>query len=107
MRLYRLLLSFCCGCARTDLRQLAEGERVGLDTGSKERDLERAVGDRPPLANQLVQPLLGQRPVTLFVDVNAVRAAGRFSLDEHGERHGRASRRRSHDEMDVSGVEAE
>jgi hypothetical protein len=45
--------------------------------------------------------------VTLFVDVKAVGGAGRFSIEEYAERHGRVSRTRSHDEMDVAGVEAE
>jgi len=55
----------------------------------------------------LIQPLLDQRPTTLFVDVKAVSGAGRLSMDEHTEGYGRASRTRSHDEMDVTCVEAE
>ena len=85
--------------------RLAEGKRVGLDIGSEECDLERPVADRTSLANQLVQPLLGQHAVTLFVYIESVRGAGRFSVDEHGERHARAPRRRSHHEIDVAGVE--
>jgi len=50
----------------------------------------------------LIQPLLDQRPTTLFVDVKAVSGAGRLSMDEHTEGYGRASRTRSHDEMDVT-----
>src|SRR5206468_3108917 len=86
---------------------LAERETVGLNTGRQERDLERALDDGSRFTNQLMQPLLGQRSVTLFVDVEAVCGAGRFSVDAHDERHGCVSRRRSHDEMDVAGVEAE
>ena len=37
---------------------LAERENVGLDTGSEEGDLECAVGDQSPLANELIEPLL-------------------------------------------------
>ena len=37
---------------------LAERKNVGLDSRSEEGDLECAVGDRPPLANQLIEPLL-------------------------------------------------
>ena len=85
---------------------LAEGEHVGLDAGRKKGDLEGAVGDRSRLANQLIEPLLGDRSVALFVDVEAMSVTGKFSIDEHTERHGRASRARPHDEMDVAGMEA-
>ena len=70
---------------------LAEREAVGLGPGSIEADLERAVGDRPALANQLMEPLLGQRAATLFVNVKAMRVTGRFSVDEDAERDGSAS----------------
>jgi hypothetical protein len=50
---------------------------------------------------------LDQGSVALFVDVEPVVAAGRFSIDEHAQRHGRTSLPLSHGEMDVAGVEAE
>jgi hypothetical protein len=65
------------------------------------------VGDRAPLANQLIELRLDQGSVALFVDVEPVVVAGRFSIDEHPQRHGRTSLPLSHDEMDVAGVEAE
>jgi hypothetical protein len=62
------------------------------------------VGGRAPLANQLIQPRLDQGSVALFADVEPVAVAGRFSIDEHAERHGRTSLPLSHDEMDVGSV---
>src|SRR5689334_19251150 len=47
---------------------LAEREAICLDARTEEGDLEGAVGDRPPLANQLVEPLLGHRSATPIVD---------------------------------------
>ena len=47
-----------------DASVLAEREAVGLGPGSVEDDLEGAVDDRPALANQLIEPLLGQRAAT-------------------------------------------
>ena len=70
---------------------LAEGEHVGLDAGSEEGDLERAVDDRSGLANQLIEPRLPNHSVAFFVHVESVRIAGRFAVDEHLEWHGCAS----------------
>jgi hypothetical protein len=54
---------------------LAEGEYVSLDAGCEEGDLECAVGDRGPLANQLMELRLGQRAAALLVDVEPVSVA--------------------------------
>ncbi len=86
---------------------LAEREHEGLDARVGKDDLERPVGDRSALADQLVEPLLSDRPVALLVDVEAVRLSGRLAVDEHAERHRAASRARAHDEVDVASVEAE
>ena len=58
-------------------------------------------------SRKLVEPLLRQGSAALLVDVEAVSLAGRFSVHVHAERHHLASRRRAHDEIDVTGVEAE
>ena len=50
---------------------------------------------------------MGDGSAALFVDVEAVSVARRFTIDEYAERHGSTSRTRSHDEVDVAGVEAE
>jgi len=47
---------------------------------------------------------LDQGSVALLVDVEPVVAAGRFSIDEHAQRHGRPSLPLSHGEMDLAGV---
>ena len=60
---------------------LAEGERIGLNTGIEERDLERAVSDGASLPDKLIQPLLGSSADTLVVNVNAVSRARRLSID--------------------------
>jgi len=55
---------------------LAEGERVGLDLGVEEGDLEGTVGDGAGLADELVQSLFGDRTIALAVHVGAVCGAG-------------------------------
>src|SRR4051794_24140387 len=86
---------------------LAEGEDVGLHAGSAEFDLERAVGDGARPANELVEPWLDHRSVAKLVDVEPTRVAGRLSVHEHTERHGRARLARPQDEVNVAGVEPE
>jgi hypothetical protein len=86
---------------------LAECEHVCLDAGCEEGDVEGAVGDGSRLAEQLVEPLLGDGSAALFVNVESVSVAGRFAIDEYAERHRSTSRTRCHDEVDVAGVEAE
>jgi hypothetical protein len=104
MRLFRLLVSVC---RRSGVGGLAECEHAGLDAGARKGDLEGAVGDQTPLANQLTELRLDQGSVALFVDVEPVVVALKFSIDEHPQRHGRTSLPLPHDEMDVAGVEAE
>jgi signal transduction histidine kinase len=67
-------------------RSLPEREHVRLDAGSEEGDLERAIVDRSPPADQLIEPLVGQCSMTVPVDVDAVVVAGRLSVDKHAER---------------------
>ena len=85
----------------------AECKYVCLDAGCEEGDHERTVGDRSRLANQLIEPLLGYASAALFVGVEAVRIAGTFTVDQYPEHHRSTLRTRSHDEVDVAGVEAE
>jgi hypothetical protein len=85
---------------------LAECKYVCLDAGCEEGDLERAVGDGSRLANQLIEPLLGDGSTALFVNVESVSVARRFTIDEYAERHRGTLRTRSHDEVNVAGVEA-
>ena len=86
---------------------LAEREHEGLDARLGEGDLERPVGDRAALADQLVQPLLIDYALALLVDVEAVSLAGRLAVDEHMERDGASSRAWAHYEVDVASVKAE
>jgi hypothetical protein len=87
---------------------LAERETVGLGARGEEGDLERPVGDRSRLADQLVEPWRSvERSVALLVDVEPVRVAGGRSVDEHAELAGRDSCRWAHDEIDVTRMEAE
>jgi hypothetical protein len=64
-------------------RNLAEGERVGLDPATGEGDLEGAVGDGAVLPDELIQPLVGHRAMALAVNVDPVRRARRLFVDEH------------------------
>src|SRR3954467_14549063 len=69
------------------LAGLAERQGVGLHAGVEEGDLERALGDRALLADELVQPRLGHRAGALVVDVVPVVGARRQSVDAHAELH--------------------
>src|SRR6266496_2104484 len=86
--------------------RLAEGECVGLNARIEEGDLECVLGDGATLADELVEPLFGHRAVALVVDVGSVGSARRLPVDEHATSYGSPSRGRSHDEMQVAGVEA-
>jgi MFS family permease len=85
---------------------LAEGEAVGLGPWTGEGDLEGAVGDGAALADELVHPLLRDRAVAITVDVASVCLAGWLSVDGDAASHRGLRRCRSHDEVEVAGVEA-
>src|SRR3954451_10084470 len=85
---------------------LAEGEGVGLCAGVEEGDLERALGDRTPLADEVVQPRLGDRAVAVVVDVVPVVGARRLSVELHGEPRRVPACRRGHDQVYIPGGEA-
>src|SRR5262249_39177275 len=85
---------------------LAEREREGLDAGVEERDLAGAIGNRPALPDELVEPLLDDGAVALIVGVAAVGLVWRLAVDQ-GAEPDRCSRcRRSHHQVEVAGVEA-
>src|SRR5258706_12119713 len=85
----------------------AEGEAIGLGSGAEELDRDEALPDRVRLADQLIQALLGQQAVASLVDVEPMAIAGYLPIEEHAERHLRPARRRSHHEVDISGLEPE
>jgi len=87
-------------------RGAAEGEHKGLHARLEKLDLELPISNGPWLADQLIQPLFGNRAVALLVNVAAESRARRLSIEEHAKAHGRSSRRRSHDEMQIAGVKA-
>jgi hypothetical protein len=64
------------------------------------------LGDNATLTDELIEPLFADRAVALIVKVNAVSSVRWLSVYEHAKRHGRSSRRQSHDQMQVAGVEA-
>ena len=85
-------------------RGSAEGERESLHARIEKLDLELTISNRLRLPDQLIQPLVGHRAVTLLVNVNAISRARGPSIEEHAKAHGRSSRRRSHDQMQITGV---
>src|SRR5579884_2535039 len=74
-----------CPAVRRGRRVCAstEGEGKRLDTRVQEHDFELPVGDRPWLADELVQPWLSHPAVALRVDVAAVRRARRLPIEQH------------------------
>ena len=61
---------------------LAEGEGVGLDARVEEGDLEGALADGAGLADELVQPRVGEGAVALVVDVGAVGGARGLPVED-------------------------
>ena len=64
---------------------LAKGERVRLDAGVEDRDLEGAVGDRARLAAQLVEPRLDDIAPPLPIDVDAMGSARLLPVQAYAE----------------------
>src|SRR5215475_8978164 len=79
-------------------------ERKNLRARPEKLDFELAIGDGLRLSDQLVQTLLGDRAVALFININTVSRAWRLSIDQHAKSHGRCRRSRAHDEMKIAGV---
>ena len=67
----------------------AEREGKDLHARTEKLDLELAIDDGLRLPDQLVQTLLGDGAVALFVNVNSVSRARRLSIDQHAKSHGR------------------
>src|SRR5215216_7454043 len=85
---------------------LAEGEGVGLDARVEEGDLEGAVAYGTGLADELVQAWFGNGAVALVVDVGSVGGSRWLAVEKHPEPHRRPSAWRSHDQMQIPGVES-
>src|SRR5215475_10885281 len=83
----------------------AEGERVRLHAGLRERELEGAVGDGTALSDELIQPGLHDLAEPPVIDVCSVVCARRFAVYEHAERHGRPRYSRSHHDIEIARVE--
>src|SRR5258708_1963991 len=79
----------------------AERECKGLHVRIEKFDLKLSIGDGVRLPDQLVQPLLGDCAVALFVNINSVSRAWRLAVDQHAESHRRSRRFRTHDEMEI------
>src|SRR5262245_64747848 len=58
-------------------------ERKNLRARPEKLDFELAIGDGLRLSDQLVQTLLGDRAVALFININTVSRAWRLSSDQH------------------------
>src|SRR5262249_7784104 len=87
------------------LSMSSEGEHEHLDARLEELDLEPPVADRRRLADQLVDPLVVGGAVAMLIDVDAVGATRRLTVETHGEPHGGAPNRWTHYEMQIAGVE--
>src|SRR6185437_9417202 len=86
---------------------LSKGERVDVNARIEELDREHAVLDRAGLANDLVEPLVGDRSIALLVYVHAMVCAGRLAVHKHAEANWSTVRSGPEDDVQVSGVEGE
>src|SRR5712691_9265392 len=84
----------------------SEREREGLDAWIEKLDLERSIDNRLRLSDQLMKALFADSAVALIVDVDAVRCAGRLSVDAQSHAHGGSASSGSHDEMKIARVKA-
>src|SRR5918992_6087144 len=84
----------------------AERQRKHLHARTEKLDLELSISDRLRLSDQLIQPLFGNRAVTMPVNVDSVSGARRLSIDEHATSNGSSPGGRPHDEMKIAGVKA-
>src|SRR3954466_12809196 len=85
--------------------RLTEREGEGLRAGVEEGDLERALGDRAALADELIQPRLGDRARAVGVAAPRVVAPGRPPGDPYADPH-RPPGCRAHDKVHTRGGEA-
>src|SRR5262249_48643170 len=69
------------GAAAQFSRRLTEREGEYLNAEVKERDLAGAIGDRPALPDELVEPLLGDDAVAMIVGVAALGLAWRLPVN--------------------------
>src|SRR5436190_513628 len=76
-----------------------------LNARIKEFDFECAVGDGAVLADELVEPLSGDRALSCGIDIGAVVAAGWRAIDSNAEAHRLAVRRGAEHEMKIAGME--
>jgi hypothetical protein len=78
---------------RVQLLRSAERERVDRGAAVEELDLEETIGDRTPLADQLVHARFDQLSGSIRVDVAPRGGTRRRAIDRHGERRGPIGRR--------------
>src|ERR1700677_1378909 len=91
-------------CYRTKV--LTKGKRVSLDIGIKKLDREGAVHDRPALADELVEPVVGHHALAVGIDVGAVAFAGDSAVDRHPEAHRLALGARPQHQVKIAGMKA-
>ena len=82
----------------------AEREAKSLHARTKKLDFKLTIGNLSGLPDQLMEPLVGNRTIAMFVNVDSVRHAWRLSVDQHAEFHRRSWRHRSHDEVKIARV---
>src|SRR4029077_17220711 len=87
-------------------RQSTKRERESLHARIEKVDLELPIDDGPWLSDQLIQPLIGNRAVALFVNIGSVSGPWRLSVDEHAESRGSSFRCRSHHQVKIAGMKA-
>src|ERR1700678_3967957 len=91
-------------CYRT--KPLTKGKRVSLHIGIEKLDREGAVHDRPALADELVEPVVGHHALAVGIDVGAVAFAGLSAVDRDAEAHRLAIGVRPEHQVQIAGMEA-
>jgi hypothetical protein len=86
-------------------RALSEGEDICADAAVEEFDLERSIGDRLPLADELVHPGLVDAASPVWPHIRAVVRSRGESIDGDAIADGPPQNRRRKNHVKVAGVE--
>jgi hypothetical protein len=83
----------------------AKCECESLHPRIEKLNLELPLGNGAWLSDQQIQPLFGDRAVSLIVNIDPVSRARRLAVNQNAKSHGSPRRRRAHYEVKIAGME--
>jgi hypothetical protein len=85
----------------------AEREAISFRPRIEKLDLEESISYGLGLSDQLIEALFAKGAFALLVNVSSVSGARHLSIDEHAKWHRSSSRWGSHNEVNISRMEAD